>query len=102
MHQNNSNKDFVIFFKIQEQAGVEHLAHSDLSTKHYTYINISNISEFKTDGEAMVLPWAAYPSEERRRPREDNAASEMLSDRTCPSGWSWRELESTHCRLLWC
>lgn len=50
---------------------------------------------------SLVLPWAAYPSEGRRRLKEGSAVPEVLSDHTGPSGWSWRELESTHCRMQW-
>lgn len=46
----------------------------------------------------MALPWAANPSEERRRLTEGSAASEMHADHKDLHGWSWRELESTHCR----
>lgn len=48
---------------------------------------------------SSVLPWAAYPSGGRRRLREGSVASEAFSAHTGPSGWSWRELELTRCRL---
>lgn len=44
-------------------------------------------------------PWAACPSEGRRRLRGGNAASEVVSDHTGPFGQGWRELEPTHCRM---
>lgn len=70
----------------------KHVVHADHCCKQ-DVLNVPSVQA------ASVVPWAAYPSGGRRRLREGSVASEAFSAHTGPSGWSWRELELTRCRL---